>query len=132
ADRPTAPMPPECRRRITRLPGWKCIRLLKQRRRHAADAQQPRPDVSADHGADLRDEQRLGAEDLAAALDESLCLVASLDVLDDPGVGAVLGACAEVVGHALEGATGSADALDRGDLRLDGEDRLDLERRSDP
>ena len=40
-------------------------------------------------------------------------------------------ALAREVDHALEGAAAGADALDRGDLLLEREDRLDLQRRAD-
>ena len=52
--------------------------------REGAHAEQARADVGADDRADLRHEHRLGAEDLAPALDEPLGLVGRLDVLDDP------------------------------------------------
>ena len=55
-----------------------------------------------------------------------------LDVLDDPAVGAGLVALPGVVAQALERAGPGADPLDRGDLLLQGEDRLDLQRRADP
>ena len=55
-----------------------------------------------------------------------------LDVLDDPGVEAVLVALAGVVAQPLDRAVAGPDPLDRGDLLLEGEDRLDLQRRADP
>ena len=55
-----------------------------------------------------------------------------LDVLDDPGVGAVVVARAQVVDHPLERAARGAHALDRRDLALDREDRLDLQRAAEP
>ncbi len=55
-----------------------------------------------------------------------------LDVLHHPGVGAVLAAAAQQVDHLLERALGGPHPLDRGDLGLDGEDRLDPQRRAQP
>ncbi len=55
-----------------------------------------------------------------------------LDVLDDPAVEARLVVLAGVVAQALDRAGPGAHALDRGDLLLEGEDRLDLQRRADP
>ena len=55
-----------------------------------------------------------------------------LDVLDDPGVEAGLVALAGVVAQALDRAGAGPHPLDRGDLLLQGEDRLDLQRRADP
>ena len=55
-----------------------------------------------------------------------------LDVLNHPRVGAVLRPAAQQLDHSLEGPLGGADALDGGDLALDGEDRLDLQRRAQP
>ena len=54
----------------------------------AADAEQAGTDVGAEHGADLGDEDRLAAEDLAAVVDQGVGGLLVLDVLDDPGVGA--------------------------------------------
>src|SRR5439155_2543645 len=72
-----------------------------------------------------------GAEELAAGLDEPLRLLGRLDVLDDPAVGAVVAAGVHVVDEAVEGAARGAHALDREDLALDREDRLDLQRRAE-
>ena len=55
-----------------------------------------------------------------------------LDVLDDPAVGALLVALAGVVAQPLQRAGAGADPLDRGDLLLEGEDRLDLQGAADP
>ena len=54
------------------------------------------------------------------------------DVLDDPAVGAGLVALAGVVAQALQRAGAGADALDRGDLLFEREDRLDLQGAADP
>ena len=62
----------------------------------------------------------------------SAASLGGLDVLDHPRVGAVLMTAAQQIDHALEGAARGPDALDRGDLGLDGEDRLDLQRRAEP
>src|SRR5262249_19816050 len=93
--------------------------------RDRADAEQTRPDVRPDHRTDLRDEDRSGAEYLPPALDESRALVRRLDVRDPPAVGAVALARAEVVDEPLEGAPGGPHPLDRRDLGLDRQDRLD-------
>src|SRR5262249_51572382 len=106
--------------------------LGHQRARQAARADEARADVRADDRADLADEDRLGAEDLTAARDELRGLLVGLDVLDAPPVGAVLLARLEVVDHALERAPGGADALDRRDLAVDRQDRLDLQRAAQP
>ena len=50
-------------------------------------------------------------------------------MLDDPGVGARLVTLARVVAQPLERPRAGPDPLDRGDLLLEGEDRLDLQRR---
>src|SRR4051794_12661918 len=97
-----------------------------------AHSEQPRPHVGPDHRAVLAHEQRLAAEDLPAAVGKPLRLLGRLDVLRDPGVGPRLVALAGVVDHPLERALARSHALDRRHLRLHGEDRLDLERRSDP
>ena len=61
-------------------------------RRHgdACDADHPRPEIDPEHRADLADEQRLRAEQLAAALDEPRGLGGRLDVLDEPAVDALV------------------------------------------
>src|SRR2546423_4618266 len=104
---------------------------LDQAPRAPADAEQAGADMRADHRADLGDEHRLGPEDLAAVLDEALRLVGRLDVLDDPAVGAVVAARAHVLDHALERAGRGAHPLDRDDLGLQRQDRLDLQRGAD-
>ncbi len=88
--------------------------------------------MRADDRSDLGDEDRLGAEDLTAAVGEPLGDVGRLDVLDRPRVGAVVVAGAGVVHHPLERARRGADPLDRGDLAADREDRLDPQRAPDP
>lgn len=55
-----------------------------------------------------------------------------LDVLDDPRVRAVVMPAAQVVDHALECPACGSHPLDGRDLRLDREDRLDLQRRPQP
>ena len=64
--------------------------------------------------------------------DEPLGLVGRLDVLHDPGVGAVLMAAAQVVHHALERAPRRSARAPGGDLGLHLEDRLDPQRRAQP
>ena len=141
-----APPPGAARRRRRRLPARRRAggasappaplsagaAQLQQPRRHAADAEQPRAGVGADHRPDLRDPLRLAAEQLAAALDQLGGALGRLDVLDDPAVGALVAARAHVVDHPLERAPGGADALDRRDLGLEREDRLDLQRAAQP
>ena len=53
-------------------------------------------------------------------------------MLDEEAVVAVLAQRAEVVDHALERAAPRADPLDRDDLALDRQDRLDPQRGADP
>jgi hypothetical protein len=53
-------------------------------------------------------------------------------VLHDPRIGAVGAPRGQVLDHPLERTAGGPHALDRRDLRLDGEDRLDLERPAEP
>src|SRR5262245_49599313 len=88
--------------------------------------------MGADHGSDLRDIDGLTAEDLAAVVGQRTGGLEILDVLDHPGIEAGLVALARIVAQPLERAGSSADALDRGDLLLEGEDWLDLQRRADP
>ena len=71
---------------------------------------------------------RLGAEQLAARLDQALAGLACLDVLDDPSGRAVALPHPQVVDHPLERALLGAHALDRGDDVLDRQDRLDPQR----
>ena len=72
--------------------------------RAAAEAEQPGADVGPDHGTDLGDEDRLGAEHLAALVDQAAGGVGIVDVLDDPCARARLPALACELDHALEGA----------------------------
>ena len=53
-------------------------------------------------------------------------------MLHHPSVGAVAGALSQQVDESLERALRGADSLDRGDLRLHRQDRLDLKRRAQP
>ena len=92
----------------------------------------PGPGVGREHGPDLAHEHRLAAEHLAAALHQPRGLVLGRDVLDHPGVGAGLVALAAVVQQPLERARAGAHALHGRQLALQREDRLDLQRRSDP
>ena len=64
-------------------------------------------------------------------LDQLLGRLGVVDVLDDPAVGAVGVALAGEVDHALERAAPRPDPLDRGDLLLEREDRLDLQCRAE-
>src|SRR5690349_24900272 len=61
-----------------------------------------------------------------------LGLLGRLDVLHDPGVGVAGVQLLRVGDHALEGPTRGAHALDRHDLVLEREDRLDLQRPAEP
>src|SRR3954447_6075401 len=88
--------------------------------------------MGTDDRADLRDELGFAAKDLAAFLPELLRGLGVLDVLDDPRVVARLHALAGVAAKALERARPCANALDRSDLLLERENRLDLQRRADP
>src|SRR3954453_3822273 len=113
---------------ITQTRGAAALRrqpLTEGCRRDAAYAKQARAHVSSDHRSDLRDEDGVVPEDLAALLDESLRGLAVLDVLDDPHVGAVVAALAGILDHSLEGSAPRSHALDRGDLLAKGQDRLD-------
>ena len=92
----------------------------------------PGPDVGADHRADLGDEQRLGAVDLASALDQALGLLGGLDVLHHPCVGARLAQFVHVLHHPLERPPRGAHALDGRDFVPQREDRLDPQRPPDP
>src|SRR4029077_1471752 len=105
---------------------------LEQRLRDSGDAEQAGADVGADDGADLRHQLRFGAEDLAPALDELLCLLGRLDVLDGPRSGAVGLALVHVADHPLERAARGSHALDGRDRPVDGQDRLDLQRPAEP
>ena len=86
--------------------------------------------MGADHRADLGDEDGVGAEDLAGLGSESLSVLGILDVLDDPAVEARFVELARVLDEPFEDAAAGADALDRRDLFLQGQDRLDLQSRS--
>jgi hypothetical protein len=88
--------------------------------------------VGADDRADLGDEEGLGAHHLAAALDETLSIVGIADVLDDPGVVAVVLELLRVLDETLEDAASGPNPLDRRDLVVEGEDRLDLQGRAHP
>src|SRR6187549_1054184 len=104
------------------------VRSAEDRLRDAAGAEQARADMGAEHGADLRAEGRLAAEDLVAVFDQGVGGLVVLDVLDDPGVEAGLVALAHVAAQPLDRAGAGAHALDRGDLLLEREDRLDFQR----
>src|SRR5258705_10276948 len=108
------------------------LRLAGRGPGEPADPDQPGADVRADHRSDLAYEQGVAAEDLPPALHERLRLVRGLDVLDDPGVVAAVVARAQEVDHSLERAARGADALDRRDLSVRREERLDLERAAAP
>ena len=107
-------------------------RLFVVRRRDAADAEQPGTDVRADHRTDLGYEQRRSAHDLLRFVDKLLRLVGRLNVLHDPGVGAVGLALLGIVHQPRQRAAAGAHPLDRRDLLLERQDRLDLERRPEP
>src|SRR5581483_10480708 len=87
--------------------------------RHRTDPEQPGPDVRADHGPDLRDEDRLAPEDAAALLDQAPGGLRVVDVLDHPCVGAVRMPGARVLDEPLEGPPPRAHPLDGGDLLLE-------------
>ena len=72
------------------------------------------------------------AEDLAAFARPGAGGLGIVDVLDDPGVAPVVLALPGELDQALEGAPPGAHALDRGDLLLERQDRLDLKRRAEP
>ena len=84
----------------------------------------PAPSRTAPTGSQL--------EDRPAGLDQALGRVRRLDVVDDPGVAAVLVALAGVADQALDRPGAGPHALDRGHLLLEGEDRLDLQGGPDP
>src|SRR4051812_34117864 len=106
--------------------------LLEHRSWKAAGADQAGADMRADHRTDLRDEDRLRSEQLAALLHEALRRLGILDVLDDPAIGTVVAPLARVVDHPLERAAPGAHPLDGRDLLAEGQYRLDLERRAEP
>src|SRR5262249_54300921 len=101
--------------------------VVEQRSVDPTHAQEARADMRSDDGPDLSDEGGFGPEDLSSPCHELVGLLAGLDVLDDPRVGAVVVAAAHVVHHPLERPSRRADALDRRDLGLDREDGLDLQ-----
>ena len=93
--------PPRCRpprtdRRALARPGV-ALAVRDQCPRDAADSEQTGAGVGAEHRADLGDEDRVGAEDLAPALDQALSGLGVLDVLDDPAVEAGLAELAAVL-----------------------------------
>src|SRR3954454_1688139 len=102
---------------------------LRAQPRHAEDA---RAGVRADDRADLRHHRGVAPVDRPAALGEPLGLAGRLHVLHGERVAAVLAPLLEVGDEALERPAGGAHALDRLHLALDGETRLDLQRRADP
>ena len=107
--------------------------LLQERARDPADAEQAGPDVGADHRPDLRDRtparsrrSRARARPAAAASAGAwMCWTIHASA-------PVAGALAQQVDHPLERSPRGTHPLDRGDLRLDREDRLDLQRRPEP
>src|SRR3954453_19042798 len=88
--------------------------------------------MSADDGPDLRDEGRIGAEELAPALDQLLRHVRRLDVLNHPPVLAAIVQFLENPPHPGERPLARPDAFDRRDPAIEREDRLDLQRRPQP
>ena len=124
--------PSRARRRRCRPPRGS-LQRLQHCGGHAADAEQPRPDVGADHRTDLRHEDRWRGHDLLRLGYQAAGLPPRrLDVLDDPGVCAVVVALLGVVGEPPQRTCAGAHALDRGDLLVERQDRLDLERRAEP
>ena len=91
----------------------------RERARDGADANQARSGVGTDDRSDLGGEDRLGVEDLEAAVDQALRLLGRLDVLHDPAVGAAVVEILCVGDHALERASGGAHPLDRRDFVLE-------------
>src|SRR5450759_5767281 len=104
----------------------------QQRAGYPGDADHARTSVGADHWPDLGDEDRLGAEDLAPALDQALGLLVGLDVLDDPAIGSVVVELVHVLDHTFECASRGAHALDGRDFILQRQDRHDLQRAAEP
>ena len=74
----------------------------------------------------------LGAHHLAAALDQPLSALRVPDVLDDPGVVAHVLELVRVLDEPFEHALAGSHPLDRRDLVLERQDRLDLQRRAHP
>ena len=73
-------------------PGARTCIALHRAQQHAPqprDAEQARPDVGADDGADLGDELGVAPVDRAAALDDPVGYVVRLHVLDEEDVGAL-------------------------------------------
>src|SRR5881394_225207 len=108
------------RGRVTELTDWR--RKVHEHRSQLI--------VGAAVAADLGDEGWLAAEDFATVVDQAGGGLVVLDVLDDPGVEVGVVALAGIVAQALDRAGPGADTLHRGDLLLQGEDRLDLQRRA--
>jgi hypothetical protein len=88
--------------------------------------------VGADDRADLGDEERLGAHHLTAALDQPLSALRVPYVLDDPGVVPGTRELVRVLDEPFEHPLAGPHPFDRGDLVFEGEDRLDLQRRTHP
>src|SRR4051812_5534462 len=86
--------------------------------------------MGAENRPDLRAEERLPAEDLAPVSHEAVGFLLRLGVLDDPVRRAAVVQLAQIRDHPLEGAPARAHPAHRGDLRAEGEDRLDPERRA--
>ena len=96
------------------------------------DAEQAGADVRADHGADLGHELRRAAVDLAPALGQPAATSGAWMCWTKNTSAPSSRSAVEVLDHPLERAAGRAHPLDRLDLAVDREDRLDLQRRADP
>lgn len=99
----------------------------------AADAadQHSGPQVGVEHRSYLGAEERVVAEDRGSLRDQGIGVFGRLGVLDDPLGCPVVVELVQVVDLLLACPAPGSDAADRGDLRAEGQDRLDLERRPD-
>ncbi len=92
----------------------------------------PGPTLRCAYWSDLGDELRLRAEQLGETLCQPLCVLVRIRVLDEPSIGAHRAALSHQLDQPLDTAPARAHALDGLELRFDHQDRLEVERRSEP
>jgi len=85
--------------------------------------------VGTQHWPHLSAEQGAGVEDRCALAHQALGVFGCLGVLNDPVGCAAVVQLMQVGDHPLEGPSAGAHTADRGDLRTESQDRLDLQRR---
>ena len=107
-------------------------RLTQRRPGKTSDRQQPRTGLRCEHRPELRNELRLGAEQLGETLSQPLRVLVRSRVLDEPSIGAHRATLSHQLDQPLDSAPARAHALDGPELRFNLQDRLEVERRSEP